>query len=246
MLGNDPTVLADHDAIGVGMDFNRPPDRAGCHRVLVVIEAHQAGLRDRRRHGMEAVEPPCIGYELRPLSLECLPDGPVGKLRMPMRLGVGDAFIEQPGVQLVKILEPQTRREEPLADQPNLVLDLTLLPARRRRTGDRIDQVVAAHLQEATIVKTVLADKDRLHCRLHVVVDAALACALEQSEGSVVSVEHHLLRLARIGPHEQHPAMTKPDMSDLHNHSDPAQQDHFVAPIELVGFARSKAQRHIG
>jgi hypothetical protein len=32
---------------------------------------------------------------------------------MAMHLGVGDAFIEQPGVQLVKILEPQTRREDP-------------------------------------------------------------------------------------------------------------------------------------
>ena len=50
-----------------------------------------------------------------------------------MHLGVGDAFIEQPGVQFVKILEPQTRREEAFADQPDLVLDLTLLPARCRR-----------------------------------------------------------------------------------------------------------------
>jgi hypothetical protein len=35
---------------------------------------------------------------------------------MAMHLGVGDAFIEQPGIQLVKILEPQPRREEALAD----------------------------------------------------------------------------------------------------------------------------------
>jgi len=52
---------------------------------------------------------------------------------MAMHLGVGDAFIEQPGVQLIEVLEPQPRREEPLADQPDLVLDLTLLPARCRR-----------------------------------------------------------------------------------------------------------------
>jgi hypothetical protein len=32
-----------------------------------------------------------------------------------MHLGVGDAFIQQPSVQFVKILEPQTRREEAFA-----------------------------------------------------------------------------------------------------------------------------------
>src|SRR5215469_16402494 len=93
---------------------------------------------------------------------------------------VGDAFIEQPVVQLVEILEPRARREEALADEPNLILNLPLLPARSRRTGHRIDQVMAAHLQKAAIVEAVLADKDRLHRRLHVVVDAAPARALEE------------------------------------------------------------------
>ena len=80
-----------------------------------------------------------------------------------MRLGVGDALVEQPGV-----LEPQPRREEPLADQSDLVLDLTLLPARCGSAGDRLDEVVAAHLKEAAIVEALLADEDRLHRRLHV------------------------------------------------------------------------------
>src|SRR4051812_11111539 len=83
----------------------------------------------------------------------------------------------QPGVQFVVVLEPQTRREETLTDKPDLVLDLSLLPARRRRAGDRIDEVMAAHLQESAIVKTLLADQDGRYRRLHVVVDAALACA---------------------------------------------------------------------
>ena len=69
-----------------------------------------------------------------------------------MRLGVGDAFVEQPGVQLVVALEAQPRREEALAHQPDLVLDLPLLPAGRRRAGDRLDEIMAAHLQEAAIV----------------------------------------------------------------------------------------------
>ena len=163
-----------------------------------------------------------------------------------MRLGIGDAFIKQPGVHLVVGLEPQPRREEPLADEPNLVLDLPLLPAGSRRAGHRFNEVVAAHLQKAAIVEALLADEDRLHRRLHVVVDAAPAGALEQDEGSVVRVEHHLLRLARIGAHEQHPAVTEPNMGDLHDHRHAAQQDDLVAPVELEGLSRREAQRDVG
>src|SRR6266480_8161815 len=141
MLGDNTTVLADYDAIRIGMNLDRTPDRTGRHRVLVVVEAHQAGLRNGCRHRVESIEPTGIGNEPRPLRLEYLPDRLLGQLRMVMHLGVGDAFIEQPGVQFVKILEPQARREEALTHEPDLVLDLPLLPARRRRAGDRIDEV---------------------------------------------------------------------------------------------------------
>src|SRR5262245_41487814 len=107
---------------------------------------------------------------------------------MTMRLGKGDALVGKPGVQLIVALEPQSRREEPFAYKPDLVLDLPLLPSRRRRAGDRLDQVMAAHLQEATIVEAGLADKDRLYRRLHVVADAAPTSSLEQRERPVVGI----------------------------------------------------------
>src|SRR5271166_6099041 len=94
---------------------------------------------------------------------------------MGMRLGPGDAFVHEPGVQLVIALDAQARREEALAHEADLVLDLTFLPARRWRAGDGLDKMVRAHLEEAAIVLPVLADEDRLHRRLHVVVDAARA-----------------------------------------------------------------------
>src|SRR6266550_3171930 len=94
------------------------------------------------------------------LRLEHLPDRLLGQLRMAMHFGVGDAFIEQPSVHLVVGLEPQPWREEALTHEPDLVLDLTLLPARCRGAGDRLDEIVAAHLQEAAIVEAVLADED--------------------------------------------------------------------------------------
>ena len=162
-----------------------------------------------------------IGNELRPLRLEHLPDRPLGQLWMAMRLGVGDAPVGEPSVHLIVGFEPQPGREEPLADQPHLVLDLSLLPTRCRRAGDRVDKVVAAHLQEATIVEALLADEDRFHRRLHVVVDAAPAGALEQGEGPVVGVEHHLLCLARIDPYERHAAVAEPDVGSLHDHRHP-------------------------
>jgi hypothetical protein len=165
---------------------------------------------------------------------------------MAMRLGIGNALVEQPGVQFVVALDPQARGEEALAHQPDLVLDLSLLPARCRRAGDRVDQVVPAHLQEPPVVGPLLAHQDRLDRRLHVVVDAARAGALEEGEGPVVGVEHHLLALARIGPHEQHPAVAEPDVSDLDRHRHPVDQHHLVAPVELVGLTRRKAQRHEG
>src|SRR5262245_47138616 len=64
MFSDDPPVLADHDAIRIGKDFDGPADSTGSHRVFVVVEAHQAGLGDRRRHRVEAVKPARIRDEL--------------------------------------------------------------------------------------------------------------------------------------------------------------------------------------
>src|SRR5712671_2179161 len=89
-----PASLADHNAVGIGVNLDRTPDRAGCHRVFVIVEANQAGLRDRRRHRVEAVEPAGIRNELRPFRLEHLPDRLIGQLRMAVRLGVSDALVE--------------------------------------------------------------------------------------------------------------------------------------------------------
>jgi len=98
--------------------------------------------------------------------------------------------------------------------------------------------MMGTHLQKAAIVLPAFTNEDRLHRRLHVVVDAACAGAPEKGEGTFVRVEHHLLGLTRIGPNEHHPAVTQADMSDLHGHRHAAHHDDLVAPVELVGFAR--------
>ena len=101
---------------------------------------------------------------------------------MLVRLGVGDASVEQPGVQLLVVRHPQPRREEALAHQPDLVLDLALLPARSRRAGSGLDQVMAAHPQKASVELAVFADEHGIDRRLHVVVDAARAGAPEKAK----------------------------------------------------------------
>jgi hypothetical protein len=100
------------------------------------------------------------------LILEHLPDRLVGLFHMAVRLCVGHAFVQQPGVQFVETFDPEARREEPFPHQPDLVLDLSLLPTGRRGAGDGLDQVMAAHLQEAAIVMPFLAGEVRLHRRL--------------------------------------------------------------------------------
>src|SRR5690606_28713105 len=117
---------------------------------------------------VETVEAPGIGDQAGAFFLEDVPDCALALLGVPVRPGPGDALVGQPAVQILQRLEAEPRREEALAHQTDLVLDLPLLPARRRRAGLRLDKVMAAHLQEATVVAAIPADEDRVHRRLHV------------------------------------------------------------------------------
>jgi hypothetical protein len=170
---------------------------------------------------MESIEAAAIGNELRPLLLEDFPDRPIGPLRMGVGPRPGQAFVKQPGVQFVAALEPQPRREEALAHEADLVLVPHPSPSPTPGCRDGIDEMVRAHLEEAAIVLAILADEDRLHRRLHVVVDAPPAGALEERERPFVGVEHHFLRLPRIGAHEHDPAMAEAEMRDLHDRRHP-------------------------
>jgi hypothetical protein len=104
---------------------------------------------------------------------------------------------------------------------------------------------MAAHLLKAAVVDPLTADQDRLDRRLHIIVDPACAGAFEESEGAVMRVQNHLQRLARIGAHEHHPAMTQPNVRHLHRHRRAVDQHDLVAPVELVGLAGCEAQGHI-
>ena len=166
MFADDCPVLPDDDLIGIGMHIDRSAHCSCEDGILVGVEAHGAGLGHRGGHTVEVVERVGIGHQARPFSLEHLPDRPVGRFGMAVRLRIGHAFVEQPAVQLFQAPDPQAGREEPLSDQPDLVLDLTFLPPRGRGAGNGINQEVAAHLQKAAVVVPLLAGEDRLDRRL--------------------------------------------------------------------------------
>ena len=155
----------------------------------------------------EAVEGPAQLHQARAFFLEHLPDRPVLELRMLGPLGVGDALIFQPRIQFGEALHPRLGAEQLVAQIADLVLDLTLLPSRGGRAGHRFDQMVRAHLQKAAIILARLADEDRFHRRLHVVVDAAPADPAIEPERLVVGVEHQLLGLPKVGAHKRHAAV---------------------------------------
>src|SRR5512132_4562849 len=72
VLADNSPVLPNDDAIGIGLDLDRPADGTRGHRVLVVVEANEASLRDRSGDGVEAIEPPGNRHQVRPLRREHL------------------------------------------------------------------------------------------------------------------------------------------------------------------------------
>ena len=83
MLCDDTSILADDDAIGVGMDLDWTTDCAGAHRVFVVVEPHQTRLRHRGLLRMEpGVRPEQAPDSMRSAPLMPTPEasGPTGFL----------------------------------------------------------------------------------------------------------------------------------------------------------------------
>src|SRR5437764_14780544 len=105
---------------------------------------------------------------------------------------------------------------------------------------------MAAHLGKAAIELPVLAQEHGINRRLHIIVDATRAGALEEGERPVMGIEHHLLALTRISAHKQHAAVAKPDMRHLHRNGDAIDEHDLMAPVELVSLAGAERQRHIG
>lgn len=246
VLSHDLAVLSELDPLGISSDFDRSTNGAAINGVAVLVEPGETRLGHRGRHCMEPVEGADVGNQALTLSLELVPVRPVPEFLMGVGLRPGHTAILEPCIEFGVAPELRARHEEPSPHHTDLVLDLALLPARGRGACHRIDKIVPIHLLEAPAVGAVATDADRVHRRFHVVVDAPRAGSTEEGKGLVVSIEDHLLRLAWIGPHEEHPAVAKPDVRHLHRGRRTIDHHHLVAPVELVSFPRIEAQWHIG
>lgn len=112
MPAYDLAVLPAFQPVGIGADLDRTADRAGIDRVTVLVEPHEAGLGDGGRDCMEAIERADIGYKARTLGFEHLPNRGARNVGVPVSLGIGDAPILEPGVQLCIGSELRPRHEE--------------------------------------------------------------------------------------------------------------------------------------
>jgi len=111
-------------------------------------QASVAHRKTRRARGL-CEKYPTAGYphfSRLVLRLEGPPDRATGQLGVRVRLGVGDAAVDQQPVQLVVARHPQPRRKETLAHQPDLVLDL---PLRYRRP-----RIVAASCKSRRVARS--------------------------------------------------------------------------------------------
>ena len=80
MLGDNASVLADYDAIRIGMNLDRTPTALAATEYLLLSKRTRQVFETRRRHRVEIIEPASIGDQLRPFCLKHLPDRLLGRL----------------------------------------------------------------------------------------------------------------------------------------------------------------------
>jgi hypothetical protein len=105
----------------------------GRNGIAVAVEADEACAAYRMLALVEAVEGCDNRLEHRPFCCPCLGDRQLLLLGMLVQLCPAPTLRLQPAVQLLEAGKSQARLEEATACGLHLVLDLTFLPARRRR-----------------------------------------------------------------------------------------------------------------
>lgn len=124
----------------------------------------------------------------------------------------------------------------------DVLLDLSLLPARRRIAELRFVEIVAGQRHEADFDIAFLAATDLVDSCAHIVVDAALWHTAQNAEGMVVGVEQHLVRLQKVGPNDEGAAVAELRMGHLQLGTLVPDDRPVFRPVEREGFSNAVHQ----
>ena len=100
MVADDRPVLADHDALGIGLDLHRPADGPRHDAVPVVIEPHEARLGHRADLDAAPIKRAPVRDQRGAFRLEHLKDRALGLIGMRLTASRGDTLIKQPRIEL--------------------------------------------------------------------------------------------------------------------------------------------------
>jgi hypothetical protein len=194
-----------------------------------------------------AVEGLRQGHQARSLVLQALGDGELRPLRMAHLLPGGPAAPGKPAIKLGKARPAPLKRLAPDLPAPvlNVLLDDTLLPARRPVAELGLKEIVRAHRLEARVHRALLPPAHAVHRRLHVVVDASARNPAEGAKGRGVRIEEHLVALAWIGHQPERPARRQLHVRKLQAPAQTAHKGVLAAPVELERLPKLEHQRHV-
>ena len=146
----------------------------------------------------------------------------------------------QPVIQRIQIVKGKPWTEQFAAQELDLVLDLTLLPARGGRAGDGFDDIMVHQGQKAWMKDPILRSRDIGHHGFGVVDDHPARDPAEERQRPHKGIKHHLLLLVQIGHDERLATVAQAEMGHVNLVLDTAQQHIFLAPVELKRIARRK------
>ena len=243
VLADDLTFGGDNDALGIDPHADRSIGERGWHAVAIAVEMDQARRRDPLGVLDEAVEGPGKRHQLPPLF------GPgVGhrtRLRNVRRLCPQlPAARLQPVVQRRQGGKARCWLPKPMAGVLDVLLNLPLLPTRRRIAELGLEQEVADHGGEARVDLPLLAAPDSVDGGAHVVVNPAFGNAAEHAEGVIMRVEQHLVGLLQIGAENEGAAIAELEVGDLELGSLPGDNRPVFRPVELESVAAGESQGH--
>ena len=242
---HDLVVGHHHDAGRVQPRADHLSEQLARHRVAVAGHRHQASARHPRRLLDIAVERHRHRHQVRPFVLEHLGHAELIVLGVADLLPQRPASTRKPCVEFGEAAELDLGRVDPDAPAAvlHVLLDDTLLPAAGNVAEVGLDQVVRAHGREALVDDAALAFLDLVDRSLHVVVNAAPGHAAQCGERPRVSIEQHLMALARVGHQPERPRGAQLHVRDLRPVVNATHHQAFVAPVELVRLTEFEGQR---